>query len=216
MAFLDADDRWERSKLAKQLAFFSKPEIGVVYTGVRYIDQSDHPVDLVLSDKYLQPRAGKVTDWLYMNNFVPFSSAMVRMKCLESLGKFNETLPMGIDWDLWLRISTKYMFAYVDEPLLLYRVGHAGQMSKNETIRHACSDKIMQEFIHKNPGIVDIKVQKKAKLYTIWNRAEYYSVRYPWKGMALSLKAAWMAPFCARSYQGLLLGLRHLLLHRKS
>ena len=42
-----------------------------------------------------------------------------------SIGVFNEEVPIAIDFELWLRVAMKYEFDYVDEPLLLYRTGHA-------------------------------------------------------------------------------------------
>ncbi len=216
VAFLDADDQWEKTKLEKQILLFQNQDTGVVYSRAQYIDAAGHPMELILSDKYLQPRSGKVTNWLYMNNFVPFSSAIVRKTCFDMLGMFDESLSMGIDWDLWLRISTRYSFAYVNEPLLLYRVGHPGQMSKNETTRHECSDRIMMSFVDNYPDAVDPKVQKKAKVYTLWNRADYYSVRKPWQGMLLSLKAILLSPFHPESYRGVLQALRYLFFHRTS
>ncbi len=40
LAFLDADDLWESTKLAKQVQVLdSHPEVGLVYTWVAYIDE---------------------------------------------------------------------------------------------------------------------------------------------------------------------------------
>ena len=37
------------------------------------------------------------------------------MDVLEEMGGFDESLPMGIDWDLWLRIAVKYEFLHLDD-----------------------------------------------------------------------------------------------------
>lgn len=211
IAFLDADDKWDATKLSKQIPLFLDEHVGVVFSRALYIDENDQLLDFILTEKYLQPKIGRVTHNLYMNNFVPFSSSVVRKKCFAEFGGFDEMLPMGIDWDLWLRLSTGCSYAYVNEPLLFYRVGHPGQMSKNETTRHRCSDRIMTKFVQQYPDAVDKRTQKKAMLYTLCNRAEYYSVRKPWQGMLLSCKAVIMAPWYAESYRGFLLACRHLL-----
>lgn len=81
---------------------------------------------------------------------------------------------MGIDWDLWLRISTVYEFDFVDEPLLIYRVGHAGQMSKNLEIRQQCSDKIMSNFLMTHRNHLSMWTIRRAFSFTYSNRGEYY------------------------------------------
>ena len=213
IAFLDADDKWEKAKLEKQIPLFSDRDIGVVFSRAKYIDDKDQLLNFSLTDRYLQPRSGRVTNYLYIDNFIPFSSSVVRKKCISNLGSFDETLPMGIDWDLWLRLSTECLFSYVDEPLLLYRVGHAGQMSKNAIVRHNCADRIMDKFNRNYPGFVDTKTQKKARYYTLCNRSEYYSVRQPWQGICLSFDAIKQKPWHVKSYQGFLLACRHLLIY---
>jgi hypothetical protein len=64
---------------------------------------------------------------------------------------FDKALAMGIDWDLWLRISTTYQFDFCDDSLLLYRVGHSGQMSNNILERIRCADRIVAKFKREFP-----------------------------------------------------------------
>jgi hypothetical protein len=120
---------------------------------------------------------------------------MVRRSCLDEFGVFDESLPMGIDWDLWLRISTKYEFAYVDEPLLGYRVGHSGQMSKNTETRQQCSDRIMAEFLVRFPGAVSEPMVRNAYYLTACNRGEYFRGRDRKKAYLYYLQAMRLRPF---------------------
>ena len=174
LAFLDADDVWEITKLEKQVPLFADPTVGVVYSLTKYIDEEGRSLDLTVDGKYLKPCAGEISQHLYFDNFIPFSSSVVRRDCLEKVGLFDESIKMGIDWDLWLRISAAYTFAYVDEPLLYYRVGHAGQMSKNLEERQRCSDRIMRKFVQENPDRLPNSVIQKAMAYTNCNRGYYY------------------------------------------
>ena len=215
IAFLDADDKWDKTKLEKQLPLFLNKDVGVVYSKAKYIDEYDHPVNIVLKDKYMRPRNGKVTDFLYMNNFVPFSSSIVRRACFDKFGLFDESLPMGIDWDLWLRLSTQYKFDFVDESLFIYRIGHSGQMSKNVEERHKYSDKIMERFRLKYPDFVSAKIYTNAMAYTYFNRSEYYSNKDPWKGIRFSLKSIKLAPVKLKGYYGFLLCCRGFLIAKK-
>ena len=174
VAFLDADDVWASSKLEQQIPLFSDPAVGVVYCRAQYIGDDGRSLDFTTKGKYLQPRSGKVIPYLFFDNFIPFSASVVRKECLERTDLFDESLKMGIDWDLWLRISASYLFAYVDEPLLYYRIGHSGQMSKNLEERQRCSDRIMKKFVKENPGLLPESVTRKAAAYTYCSRGYYY------------------------------------------
>ncbi|MBK7543347.1 MAG: glycosyltransferase [Candidatus Competibacteraceae bacterium] len=213
IAFLDADDAWEKNKLEKQMPLFSKNMIGVVYSRARYVDELGQALNNIrITEKYLIPKSGNVTNYLFLDNFVPFSSSIVRRECLERCGAFDETLRMGIDWDLWLRISTLYEFDFIDEPLLVYRVGHAGQMSKNLELRQQCSDKIMSSFIKNYKPLLSNWIIRKAYAFTFRNRGEYYRKIDKAKSCQYFLKSIYQNPIEINSYKGLL---KTLLLRRK-
>lgn len=203
LAFLDADDRWDPHKLEYQLPQFTDETIGVVYSRARYIDATGQPVAGPPAMAQLAPAVGEVTAALFVDNFVPFSSALVRRSCFEAAGGFDVSLAMGIDWDLWLTISRTHRFSFVDEPLLVYRIGHAGQMSRDQATRQACADRIMSRFLERNPGLLPRAVVRRAYGHTWVNRA--YSARSA--DRALSSRLYWRAiranPFEWRAYSGL-------------
>jgi glycosyltransferase involved in cell wall biosynthesis len=174
VAFLDADDAWAPTKLEKQMRCFENPAVGVVYCAARYLNADNHRIEFELSGKYLKPRRGEVTKWLVFDNFVQFSSSVVKVACFDEFKGFDESLKMGIDWDLWLRISTGFQFDYVAEPLFFYRMGHAGQMSKNLEERHRCSDRIMEKFLKHYGDSVSPQVLRKARAYTACIRGDYF------------------------------------------
>lgn len=174
VAFLDADDVWTPTKIEQQMRCFEDPAVGVVFCQARYLDADNQDFEYEMTGSYLQPRRGKVTEWLVFDNFVQFSSSVVRAECLHKFQGFDESLKMGIDWDLWLAISTCYRFDYVAEPLFYYRLGHAGQMSKNLEERHRCSDRIMEKFLRSYPQAVPMDVLRKARAYTACGRGDYF------------------------------------------
>ena len=204
IAFLDADDMWEPDKLAKQVKLFNNPNVGVVYSRARYIDGDGNPLDLRLQSKYLQPRSGKVTEWLIFDNFVPFSSSVVRRECFEKIGLFDESLKMGIDWDLWLRISVHYEFDYINEPLLIYRVGHSGQMSKNIEVRQQCSDRIYEKFLSAHREVLPEETIRAALHYTYCSRGYYFRQVNRRKALLYYLKALAIKPFSSSPYKGII------------
>ncbi|WP_136799915.1 glycosyltransferase family 2 protein [Desulfosediminicola ganghwensis] len=174
IAFLDADDTWNPRKLEKQIPLFDDPLVGVVYARQSFIDESGNPVETGPRPKTLRPFRGNVTKSLFIDNFIPFSSTIVRSYCFNEFNGFDESLPMGIDWDLWLRLSTRYCFEYIDAPLLISRIGHSDQMSKNTLTRHQCSDRIMAMFKKNYPEAVPAYLERKAYAFTYCNRGAYF------------------------------------------
>lgn len=203
IAFLDADDQWDWTKLEKQLMLFGDPSVGVVYSLTGYIDEEGKKVSFKHESRYLKPKAGKVTRWLYLDNFIPFSSSVVRRICFEKCGVFDESLRMGIDWDLWLRISVSYLFAYADEALLNYRLGHPGQMSGNVDERFRCAERIMAKFVEQNPEFLPDSIIRKGKVYTLCNRGKYYQGINPELSNHFFLLALRSRPFSLDAYMGL-------------
>ena len=201
VAFLDADDIWEEEKLERQLPIFEDKAVGVAYSKAKYINEQGKLMDFELTGRYLQPRKGWVTDYLIYDNFVPFSSAIVRRECLDDFRGFDESYAMGIDWDLWLRISTKFKFDYVDERLLNYRIGHGTQMSKEKEKRHFYSEQILNNFLKKYK--INKKLYKRVNTYTYENRGYYYATSNTMLSIKYYIKAMKTNPFSYNVYKGL-------------
>jgi glycosyltransferase involved in cell wall biosynthesis len=149
VAFLDADDLWLPTKLEKQIELFERsgPELGVVYCRRRWIDEGGRELD---RDER-QPHRGDVLARLFHRPFICFSSSMIRRAVLDDVGLFDESIPMAIDYDLWLRIGLKYHFDYVDERLVMYRTGH-GNLSSRLAERVVCVREIIHRFLEERGG----------------------------------------------------------------
>ncbi len=151
IAFLDADDVWLPRKLEKQMVLFERSrEVGVVYCdhicfcGRQNLPQVGHP-----------PYArGWVTRNLMFHNIVPFSSSVVRRECFEQNGMFDESIPLAIDYDLWLRFSLNWAFGYLPEKLLRARLGHSRLSCRGEE-RKKIARAIADSFLSANKEWLD-------------------------------------------------------------
>jgi glycosyltransferase involved in cell wall biosynthesis len=146
IAFCDADDFWEQKKLEIQMPLFSNPEVGVVYSEVSFIDENNVPFS---KSQHEVRHSGKITDQMLIENFVPFGTSVIRRKCIEQNGIFDEEFRMGIDWDLWLRYSLDWEFVYAPEKTYVYRVW-SGQMSNNYRGRYDHAKRILTKFSHQH------------------------------------------------------------------
>lgn len=126
VAYLDGDDVWLPTKLQRQHRLMrGEPKLGVTFTRRYLIDPNG---EIIPAEHPAFPR-GTVFDEVLLNNFVCFSSVMVRRSVLEHVGAFDNRLELAIDYDLWLRVARHYPFDFIDEPLVKYRTGH-GNLSK--------------------------------------------------------------------------------------
>jgi glycosyltransferase involved in cell wall biosynthesis len=168
IGFLDADDMWMPRKLEKQLPLFDDSgRIGVVYSHGTRMNEKGEINGTVITNVH----RGKITGRLLVENFVPFDSAVVRKQCFDTIGLFDESLRMGIDYDLWLRISTKYEFDYLDESTFYFRIW-AGQMSRNYVGRYVWGIKIMNNFLERHPNLIDENTVREAWAHTYVGRGD--------------------------------------------
>ncbi len=202
VAFLDADDVWMPSKLARQAALFrADPGLGVAYTRRWLIDEHGRRLE------YQQPPLfrGRVLDQLFRTNFVTFSSAMVRRAVLDEAGPFDEGLALAVDYDLWLRVALRHRFDYVDEPLVEYRTGHAN-LSSRTVERLATALRVMHRFLDEFGGreVIDPAAVRYAEAETCYHiglarRPASRLSALPWYLRALAL-----APAYGPAWRGLL------------
>jgi|CXWL01.1.fsa_nt_gi glycosyltransferase involved in cell wall biosynthesis len=172
VAFCDADDMWLADKLERQCPLFENADdVGVVYSRTLRLIECDSRVEEEVVEPYC---SGSVTAEIFRYNFIPFGTAIVRRRCLQELGAFDERYRMGIDWELWLRLSTRYKFRFLDSTTYVYRVWD-GQMSANWRGRYDYAFRIMDEFLRKYPDAISSEVAREAWAHSFVQRARVRS-----------------------------------------
>jgi glycosyltransferase involved in cell wall biosynthesis len=149
IAFLDGDDRWRPGKLTRQIECLHRnPAAAVIYTD-RLVLRGGAIVSPSLHSEGKHLYRGHVLDQLLMNMIIPFSSTLVRRKCLIEAGLFDERRRAADDYDLWLRIGRLYEIDCVDEVFLEYRSESEGSIGSRLGNLFEITREIQDEFIQK-------------------------------------------------------------------
>lgn len=170
IAFCDADDTWRKDKLSLQIPEFDDPRVGVVFSDIICVDGEGKVIDIPPMKRV----GGRVTAPLLIDNYVPFPTSVARAEVLAEANGFDESLTMSIDYDLWLRISVKHLFAYVKEPLANYRIWE-GQMSNKTGERLDNFFKLLERFLAENPDVVTQAEKDEAWAHVYVTRGLWHS-----------------------------------------
>jgi glycosyltransferase involved in cell wall biosynthesis len=129
VAFLDDDDEWSPAKLKMQLDLLEsqRAKVGGVYTSFTAVED---PSGEELYHRIVEKR-GDLYERMVQGNVVGTpSTVFLRRECFERVGPFDESIPYGVDYDMWIRISKEYHFDCIEQSLVTYHV-HGGQLTSN-------------------------------------------------------------------------------------
>ena len=146
IAFLDSDDLWVKGKLKIQVAFLDdNPHYPICYTDEIWIRKGKRVNPMLKHAKY--------SGWIF-EKCLPLctispSSAMMRKTLFSKVGLFDEALPVCEDYDLWLRVSSRFPIFFINRKLIIKRGGHPDQLSQrswgNDRYRVVALEKLLSE-----------------------------------------------------------------------
>jgi glycosyltransferase involved in cell wall biosynthesis len=129
VAFLDHDDTWLPKKLELQTEALAREQATLALCAVRVVDADGRAVRV----QRLRARDDLLTSMLTFDGSATVSCSstglVLRAGFLQMEG-FDPALSMSADWDLLIRNLLRGTVAYVDEPLVRYRV-HGANMSRD-------------------------------------------------------------------------------------
>jgi glycosyltransferase involved in cell wall biosynthesis len=128
VALLHDDDRWAPEFLARRVAFLeANPTCGLVFSSCDFIDDSGSVIHRFKVDlaEGVQDRK-RFLRFLYLSNVICMPTVVVRRDCYEAVGpKFNDAV-LYYDYEMWLRIASRFDVGYLDVVDASYRI-HTGQ-----------------------------------------------------------------------------------------
>lgn len=128
------DDLMQPGNLAQKLACLeSQPDVGWVYSAVDVVDEANDLVpDTLVSrdalsgeDQVFGP--GEFLPILLVRNVVRASTVVVRRRCFEEVGPFNPDYRHVVDWEMWLRLASRFGVGWIASPLVTIRWHQASE-----------------------------------------------------------------------------------------
>ncbi|MEA3492943.1 MAG: glycosyltransferase [Candidatus Margulisiibacteriota bacterium] len=177
LAFLDSDDLWDKKKLKRQIEYLKKNRrFKACYTDEKWIRNGKHLNQMKKHRKF----HGWIFDECLPLCIISASSILMTKELFNSLGGFDESLPVCEDYDLWLRLSLIHPIAFLDEKLITKRGGHPDQLSKKywgmDRFRIKALGKLSAEKLNNDQRrLVLGELQKKYQILLsgFWKRKRY-------------------------------------------
>ena len=168
ISYFSADDVMMTDKLKVQVALFEErgEKVGVVYSNAYQIDDDGQDLRETFFDTHrnIEPHPdGDISKTLMGGNFIPAPSTMIRKACYEKVGGYDERLTLE-DWDMWLRISLHFHFAYSPYFGIKYRQHENNTYKK---INNSNRERLVNTFFSfeslLNSGMLDREQKKLSK-----------------------------------------------------
>ena len=137
VAFLDSDDLWRSTKLAREVDFLDRhPEVDAVFSDLeKHDDGRVYPSFMRETGVFSARLAGRSFPdgvvlpsremFLILLQEVPIkpSALTLRRAAFTAVGGFDEVWSSSEDWEFLIRFAATRSFGYIDRPMTLLRIG---------------------------------------------------------------------------------------------
>jgi glycosyltransferase involved in cell wall biosynthesis len=121
VAMIGSDDVWSPNQLETLLPLIeSSPSLGLVYARAQAMSINGHPQPQILGSDMKFPN-DPLASLLY-GDCICGLACLIRRRCVEQVGGFDESLVANEDWDMWIRMAEITQFAFHNEILARYRM----------------------------------------------------------------------------------------------
>jgi glycosyltransferase involved in cell wall biosynthesis len=203
VAFLDADDTWERGKTRAQVAYLEHhPACALVFCDAYLMDEAGHHLRPLLGARAREVPTGRCLRELFQGNFVLIPGVMVRRSVLDRTGGFDESLRNAEDYDLWLRIAEIAEIGLVPEPLAAWRK-REGQASRQRDAMLRGEVRVLEKALARSPAL---RADARRRLARLQDESGWFDLAEGRRGSALRkfLRALRHDPTWEKPYRHLL------------
>ncbi len=149
IALLDADDLWLPEKLQRCMDYLrANPHLSIVYTPMKPIRMDGTP----MAGHSKPCHAGRLTRALFQSIFIHDPAAVFHRRVIHQCGGFDESLPVCVGHEFWLRVSTKFEIGLIDEPLALRRWHEQSLTLSNRALGRRVKAAMLERFYFERGG----------------------------------------------------------------
>lgn len=169
ICFLDSDDMLVKESVYERVDILnSYNDVGVVFSNWLKFKNNFSPRKLetteIIKNKFLEKLPTQMIDskskdyYIFKREFVyeifnssslKTSTVMMRMSLLNRIGMFDESLIIGEDYDLFLRLGVVTNLAFIVKPLS-YSRGHGNNIASDSTRNIIEDTKVIEKFVSNN------------------------------------------------------------------
>jgi glycosyltransferase involved in cell wall biosynthesis len=181
IAVLSSDDVFLPDKLKKQVKFLDEhPAIRAVFGYAHIIDDDgndltdEHHPYLTIFKQHSRTRFEWLNHFFYRGNCLCHPSVLIRHKCYDEVGYYDERYAQLPDFDFWIRLCMKYDIHILEENLVKFRVrindSNASGNRRDSAIR------LPWEYLHILENYLDVKTPE--EFLRIFPEAQKYSKKF--------------------------------------
>ncbi len=166
IAYLDDDDIFYPDHIETLVSFLeTNNTYKVAYTDAYRAFQEKEHGKYITKNKEIPYSFDFDYDRILTGNFIPTPCIMHYKSCIDVVGIFDETLGAHEDWDLWIRMSTKFQFAHIRKITCEYSWREDG--SSTTFGRKEVMDYTRNVVLQRG-----IKIYREKQIRGLFNRAE--------------------------------------------
>lgn len=222
IAFLDSDDLWLPDKLEQQVKYLDEhKDIGLVFTdAVVFTEAKTGSIKeiarVVFTGDDLSFKA------LFMGDYIPSLTVMVRNPCIENVGYFDESPDLrigGEDYEMWLRIAWRYKIGHIAKILAQYRQHTQNLLGVDLENNYMSYIRAIRKLVNLYPSIpqeLQINMKHHYRSYYYHKGREFYQRRRYWTTAKFLSRSLFYGPFSLKALRLLLLSLTMSLVRFKS
>jgi len=121
IAWINSDDTYAAGALAAAAAFFAEhAEVALLYGDADFIDASGRTIARCA---HVEPWSGRrsLHRLIHYSDFIVQPAAFFRRSAFAAVGGLDPSLHWSMDYDLWIKLASKFPVAYIPRLLAHYR-----------------------------------------------------------------------------------------------
>jgi glycosyltransferase involved in cell wall biosynthesis len=149
VALMDGDDLWNPPKLKKCMDFLdAHPWMSVVYHPMAPIGPEGKP----LRTAGRRGRQGWITEKLFHRAFIQDPSAVFHKRVVQECGPFDQSLPVCVGQEFWLRVSMRFPIGMINEALAQRRCLESSLTLRNSVRSGRVKVEVLERFYFERGG----------------------------------------------------------------